>query len=307
MARPQKEGLDYFSLDVDMDQDDKIALVEAKHKIIGFAIVVKLLMKIYKEGYFYRWTEREQLLFSSKINVDTNTISEVINDCLKWEFFDSRLYQSYQILTSKGIQRRYLEAVKRRKELNLIQEYLLVETPESTESVTVNIVNVVNNRVNVDINPNEESLLSASIPKEKKSKVNQTKEIIYTPDESEILSLWNSKGIIRHSESEKLKKEIDKALKSFGKEQTFLAIEHYSEVLHSDFYYNHKFTLENFLKREKGLPKFIDNGEIWVNYTSRNKTNNGVRKGEKHSGNRERWEDDPYIQAMYGSSGKSND
>ena len=28
MARPQKNGLDYFPLDVDMDQDDKIALIE---------------------------------------------------------------------------------------------------------------------------------------------------------------------------------------------------------------------------------------------------------------------------------------
>ena len=31
MARPQKNGLDYFPLDVDMDQDDKIALIEAQH------------------------------------------------------------------------------------------------------------------------------------------------------------------------------------------------------------------------------------------------------------------------------------
>ncbi|MCY9140555.1 DUF4373 domain-containing protein [Peribacillus frigoritolerans] len=64
MARPKKEGLDYFPLDVDMDQDDKIALIEAKHGVIGFGVTLKLLMKIYKEGYFYRWTEREQLLFS---------------------------------------------------------------------------------------------------------------------------------------------------------------------------------------------------------------------------------------------------
>jgi len=37
MARPQKNGLDYFPLDVDMDQDDKIALIEAQHGVVGFA------------------------------------------------------------------------------------------------------------------------------------------------------------------------------------------------------------------------------------------------------------------------------
>ena len=45
MARPQKKGLDYFPLDVDIDQDDKIALIEAKHGAIGFAVIIKLLMK----------------------------------------------------------------------------------------------------------------------------------------------------------------------------------------------------------------------------------------------------------------------
>lgn len=82
MARPQKSGLDYFSLDVDMDQDDKIALIEAQHGIMGFAIVIKLLMKIYKNSYFYEWTEKEQLLFSNRVNVDINAVNVVINDCV---------------------------------------------------------------------------------------------------------------------------------------------------------------------------------------------------------------------------------
>ena len=30
MARPIKEGLEYFPLDCDIDQDDKIALIEAQ-------------------------------------------------------------------------------------------------------------------------------------------------------------------------------------------------------------------------------------------------------------------------------------
>ena len=33
MARPLKEGLDYFPLDVDVDQDDKVAIIEGMHGV----------------------------------------------------------------------------------------------------------------------------------------------------------------------------------------------------------------------------------------------------------------------------------
>ena len=40
MARPLKEGIDYFSLDCYMD--DKIKMIQAEFGLKGFAIVVKL-------------------------------------------------------------------------------------------------------------------------------------------------------------------------------------------------------------------------------------------------------------------------
>lgn len=275
MARPQKAGIDYFSLDVDMDQDDKVLLIEAKHKITGFAVLLKLLMKIYKEGYFYKWTEREQLLFSSRINIDTGLVNEIVNDCIKWELFNPERYEKYNIITSSGIQKRYLEAIVRRKEVTLIAEYLVIETPISTDKFTVNIVNVDINQVNVDINTTQEELIPSLIPKVKESKEKQTK--VYTTDESEVLSTWNSKGIINHNESEPLKKEIAKALKKLGKEKVIHAITQYSILLHdADFYYSNKFTLANFLKQGNGLPNFLDDGQMWANYLSREKK--GINK-----------------------------
>lgn len=43
MARYLKSGLDYFPLNVDIDQDDKMALIEAQYGIVGFGIVIKFL------------------------------------------------------------------------------------------------------------------------------------------------------------------------------------------------------------------------------------------------------------------------
>jgi DnaD/phage-associated family protein len=167
MARPQKEGLDYFPLDVDIDQDDKVAVIEAQHGVTGFAVVIKLLMKIYKNGYFYQWTEKEQLLFSRLVNVDINELNVIINDCVKWGLFSEKLYQEGQILTSKGIQLRYLEASTRRQEVHIKKSHLLIEEDK------VNVYkNLYIDGVNVYINP--QSKVKES--KEKKSNIKTTTE-----------------------------------------------------------------------------------------------------------------------------------
>lgn len=161
MARPFKEGLDYFPLDVDIDQDDKVALIEAKHGLLGFGVIIKLLMRIYSNSYFYEWGEKEQLLFSRRVNVDINTINDIINDCLKWDLFSKQLYESYGILTSKGIQMRYLEASVRRKKVKIIKEYLLLYESD---------VNSYKNVVIVNINSNDDDIKTQSKVKESKVK-----------------------------------------------------------------------------------------------------------------------------------------
>ncbi|WP_078382358.1 DUF4373 domain-containing protein [Sutcliffiella halmapala] len=173
MARPQKEGLDYFPLDVDIDQDDKVALIEAQHGLEGFGIVVKLMMKIYKNSYYYSWTERERLLFSKVVNVDINVINDVVNDCIKWDLFSKDIYEKYNILTSKGIQIRYLEATSRRQETKIKNEYLLL-----SETQVMEYKNLFLEGINVDINSAKEGENANINPqsKVKESKVKKIKE-----------------------------------------------------------------------------------------------------------------------------------
>jgi hypothetical protein len=143
MPRPVKTGLDYFPIDVDMDGDDKTELIEAKYGIEGFGILIKLLMRIYRNGYYYEWGEKEQLLFSKRVNVDINLINNIINDAVEWELFDRKMLKKYKILTSRGIQKRYLKAVSRRQQVEVIKQYLLLSK---------NCLNEYNNLINVDIN-----------------------------------------------------------------------------------------------------------------------------------------------------------
>lgn len=171
MARPQKEGLDYFPLDVDIDQDDKVAIIEARHGMLGFGLIIKLLMKIYDNGYFYEWTEREQILFSRRVNVDINEVNVIINDSLKWGLFSKTLFDNYNILTSRGVQTRYLEAVKRRKDVTLISEYLLIADNELKKHKNIVIVSI--NKVNANINSKNACI-------NPQSKVEESKEYIYS-------------------------------------------------------------------------------------------------------------------------------
>jgi Domain of unknown function (DUF4373) len=135
MARPLKIGLDYFPLDVSID--DNVELLEAEEGLEGFAILVKIWQKIYSNGYFIEWNEDSSLLFCKKINADKTKVNSVINTCLRRNLFNKKIYDKYKILTSCGIQKRFITACyqSKRKSISVISEYILVNS-EFTELIT---------------------------------------------------------------------------------------------------------------------------------------------------------------------------
>lgn len=135
MARPTKEGLEYFPIDIGIEGDDKLVVVIGKHGTLGFGIVVRLMAEIYKNGYFYSWTEREHYTFSNRINVDINVVLSVVSECIKWGFFHQKLYDDYNILTSAGFQKRYLTATYRRAKNGILPEYLLIVSDDKKEVI----------------------------------------------------------------------------------------------------------------------------------------------------------------------------
>ena len=60
MARPKKQGLDYFPLDVNVD--NKIEILESEYGILGFGFIVRLFQKIYANGYYLEWNEYSPIL-----------------------------------------------------------------------------------------------------------------------------------------------------------------------------------------------------------------------------------------------------
>lgn len=66
--------------------------------------------------------------------------------------------------------------------------------------------------------------------------------------------------------SKSIKNAIEYAIKAFGENSVLKAIKNYSEVYYSDYYYDYGWNLINFLKRENGVKRFLDKGDMWQGY-----------------------------------------
>ena len=59
---------------------------------------------------------------------------------------------------------------------------------------------------------------------------------------------------------------IKKALEKYSEEEIVQAINTYDEILKSDFYFNYKWSLTDFLNRKNGVSTFMDEGSNKNNY-----------------------------------------
>lgn len=154
------EGVRYFPLYCVLDE--KFELLEAEYGIKGFAIVVKLFQRIYKEhGYYCEWNDDISLIFArqcglssigdSKSNMDflgcadsssqpgrpKNLIDQVVAASIRRGIFHKELFKEHSILTSRGIQRNFLNIVRNRKKVEMRKEYLLLSDAEIKGNVVI--------------------------------------------------------------------------------------------------------------------------------------------------------------------------
>ena len=184
MARPQKDGVDYFSFDVDFFQDKKVKLIAAEFGDKGIVLLVRLLCEIYRTGgYYMAWDDDDCLLMSQGVTGGCRPtfIAEVVTRCAERSFFDKRVLDMFGVLTSKGIQRRYLKMVSNSRDcIPIIKEYWLLDnadpndvTPGTLKKVTFKAISRKENPVNRKENPVNRKGNTPKKSKEKKSKENE--------------------------------------------------------------------------------------------------------------------------------------
>lgn len=149
-GRPTKAGLDYFELDCHMEE--KVRLIQAEFGLKGFAVLVKLYQKIYGGfGYYCEWTTDSLLLFMSENGLPSdnkNLIADIVAACIRRNIFSEQLFNDFNILTSEGVQKRYLNATSKREKIELKKEYLLIVVPENNKKVVINSIFDGRNSIN---------------------------------------------------------------------------------------------------------------------------------------------------------------
>ena len=207
-GRQGKVGLDYFELDCHMDE--KIELIEAEYGLKGFAIVVKLYQSIYSGfGYYCEWSPDISVLWACRLGCThsvgygdvgiesgegslpgfpKNLINEVIAAAIRRDIFSKELFQRYGILTSSGIQKRYLNATSKREKVYMKKEYLLISIPKNSKNVVINSISDGINSISVVGNAQskeKKSILNHCAPEphdsnsEKEEQLKHDFEIIY--------------------------------------------------------------------------------------------------------------------------------
>ncbi|MGU8770229.1 hypothetical protein ACV3RY_13375 [Clostridium perfringens] len=162
--------------------------------------------------------------------------------------------------------------------------YSSLENELDTKEIEKDLIKKINSKYSKDLIKEElEKLKDKDISKldllkeldknlKSKSKDNSNQDI------NTIFDYWNSKGIIKHKElKEDTKKAIKKATKSYSIDEIKQAIDIYSEILNSGYYFTYKWSLKDFLSRNNGISTFMEEGSNRANYEN-------WKKGDKRNG-----------------------
>ncbi len=137
MARPKKVGLDYFPLDVFLG--GSVEYISCLYGAIGVQVIISLWRRIYAHSYYYRYDERaaivcakefgEQLTlcFPKKNKESWEIFDEIVKKAVEFGVFDREMFEKHSILTSKSIQKTYLEAKRKSSAAKIDPRFALID------------------------------------------------------------------------------------------------------------------------------------------------------------------------------------
>jgi hypothetical protein len=119
LARPIKEGMDYFPHDTDATGDEKVETLMMLYGTKGYAFYFILLERIYRQPNFeldISDAETQQIL-SRKIAITHQEFETILKSAIKHKCFDKELYEKHGILTSNGIKKRTTSVIDKRQKM----------------------------------------------------------------------------------------------------------------------------------------------------------------------------------------------
>ena len=188
MARPRKDGLDYFPLDVNFLSDLKIKKIIRAYGAQAVAVVMSVLTTVYRDnGYFATYDDDLIFIIADELKLEDSYVKNVIEKLIEVDFLSKEQKEKNNILTSIGIQERYLKACERRVKTTLNATYSLIndssnELPQ-TESTDIEGLCIQKPHSTV-VNNSKSTQSKVKESKGKESKVKNSKQQVSKEQES---------------------------------------------------------------------------------------------------------------------------
>ena len=108
--------------------DERMELIEERFGAVGFAVVVKLLARIYGTGgYFCAWSDAIVAIVARSLRIEPKEVSDVVVYAVDVGLFDGGMLLSHGVLTSASVQAQYFRAVSRRSGVTYDPELMIGE------------------------------------------------------------------------------------------------------------------------------------------------------------------------------------
>ena len=115
MARPRKDGIDYFPVNVSFFSNSCVESLIATHGCNAPSVYLFILCKAYEEkGYYFELKRTSTAVIAKNLLIDKEYVDAVISECLGLGLFDLGIYNDFKVLTSLDIQRNFQVACKAR-------------------------------------------------------------------------------------------------------------------------------------------------------------------------------------------------
>lgn len=175
MARPLKRGLAYFPLDTDLFGNRKILRILDKYGCESIAVYLSALCEIYSsEGYYILFDQNLCFDIGFTLRLDEKRVKEILTFCVQIRLFDEKLLKEHQVLSSAGIQRRYVEVNKRYGKKHIDPNFVLDEKVGGIATKTTVFDTKTHPKEGVLVE--KEGVLSAKTPTKGKGKGNNIKK-----------------------------------------------------------------------------------------------------------------------------------
>lgn len=116
-----------MQLDTDIYNNKKIVKLETKHGPLGFSFGVKLMCRIFADGYYLKLDDDEIAMLCKKVvYVSPEEFDILLEAAFEVKLFDRGKFENHKILTSYGIQKKYFDIGKdkRWQRLLVVSQYI---------------------------------------------------------------------------------------------------------------------------------------------------------------------------------------